>query len=167
MHSNLKGRKDVDLYCPLDLYSGDLSRTKNAILQLMKLDESNNWKVFLNSARTSPCQHAKIFIDLFPDMYCPQELLGEIIAKILIRDKVLEKLKYHQRKLDGFGGIQDIKRAADSAGADLNPDFNDIDLDMVLTRYLAGYEELEQKIIEHIFSMTLKDCVYNSHLTKI
>jgi hypothetical protein len=162
MHSHLKERNDVDQYCPLDLFSDDLSRTKSSICELMKLEQSNNWKVFLDSSIIPSSQYDQTIAEMLPNTTYPQELLAEIIARILSRDGILARLKHHQKNLDGVDGIQGLKYAVDASPLDwdeLNINFNNVDFNLLLTRYLAGDCELKQRVYEHVISMTLKDCV--------
>lgn len=167
MHSYYRKNQSVDEYCPLDLFSQDVCRVERAIKALMQIPESNQWKIFVNSRKIAHKEHNNVLSSVIGEAWA--EILPRVLAKILLHDGILSNIKRHQQRLDGNGGIAGLKEAIDSSvlwkweELDSCLDLPAVDFAEFIQEYLCGdlktsKDLLKQHILQHLVSMTLKDC---------
>ncbi|KAJ3056634.1 Inositol-pentakisphosphate 2-kinase [Rhizophlyctis rosea] len=92
--------EDDELFCPLDLYSGDVNRVKSA-LQVLCQTPQNNLRFFLDGAQY-PVDNTdtRARLDLF--LSGGFDKILDLIAKILIDDPLFRVLKTRQQSLDAY-----------------------------------------------------------------
>jgi len=169
-HASLKGKQANLDFCPLDLFSNDKMRIKNAITQLMSVN-TNNWRVFADSKMVPFKNHDSVIASMFTgETSNARSVLAHVLADIIFNDELFSLLKSRQKSLDN-SGIVALKAMVEvyADWSDFSIDTDDADWDAIVAAFLqksdtltdAGVndiDDLRQLIYEYIISMTLKDC---------
>jgi inositol-pentakisphosphate 2-kinase len=137
MHSHLR-KVSQTTYCPLDLYSNDPTRVKDALHVLL----------------TDATMKKTLKIDGY------DAALNEIILNILMNDRILQILKHLQQKLDALD-IEYIYPVYQHHGTLITDDIDvwkKVVAQFKLPADLNKEKEEIQRIYEYVLSMTFKDC---------
>ncbi|WRT67916.1 uncharacterized protein IL334_004890 [Kwoniella shivajii] len=161
-------------YCPLDLYSGDGERIKQAIKGLWGIWEEsgakeNNWRIFVDSQFVSPDKVTSI--PSFGDGENLVDDVAALVAPILLSSRVFVALKSLQSTLDPTD-ISDLASRFSDAYPDMNlfdpslipfPTFSELDqfVDLYLSSPQSGKGDswtLRERLIAFALSAIFKDC---------
>ncbi|KAJ7024292.1 inositol-pentakisphosphate 2-kinase [Mycena alexandri] len=165
MHSHLKALSSS--YCPLDLFSGDESRTKKALNSLWdawadRHGTVNNFRVFVNGKNISPTEQQCI-VGLLSDIADPKEAVISALLPVLLDAPVLHTISRLQRTLDALD-IEGLARLCGLAPIGTQPtiaewtDFLDAYLASPTTPPPADATHLRYHVLAYLLSATFKDC---------
>ncbi|KAJ7681751.1 inositol-pentakisphosphate 2-kinase [Mycena rosella] len=167
MHAHLKATKGETVprgYCPLDLYSGDESRVKQALSGLWDAwVESdgivNSFRVFVRGKKIRPAEKSTI-VGIANDLADPKEALISALLPVLMTTPVLRTLAHLQRTLDPLD-IEGLAALHAQADAPLGPEPTLDEYTAFVSAYLSGGAspaDLRYHVLAYLLSATFKDC---------